>query len=144
MSYELRNQPGLTVMGIDAVASNAEPQKIGDAWRRFHALGGLQSIGARISDEVYSVYCEYEGDWTQPFTVVIGCAVDAAAVAPDGMTIIMIEAGSYAVFAAQGELPQGIFNAWAEVWKTPLEMLYRADYETYSSNGTATVSVGVR
>jgi predicted transcriptional regulator YdeE len=130
-------------MGVHAVASNAEPRKIGDAWRRFHEIGGIQSIAARISDDVYCVYCEYEGDWTQPFTVVIGCAVDASAVARDGMKMVAIEAGSYAVFAAQGELPQSIFYAWSEVWQTSLNRRYQADYDRYDESG-ATVHVGVR
>jgi predicted transcriptional regulator YdeE len=147
MSYEIEEQPTLTVMGVYSRASNSEPRKIGDLWRRFNAAGKEQSIPARTSDKHYCVYCEYEGDWTKEFTVVIGCSVDADAEVPEGMKKISVEAGRFAVWYPEGELPQSVFDAWAEVWKTPLDRLYRADYDVYgdvSSRNGASVHVGVR
>ena len=134
-------------MGIHGRASNAEPHKIGDVWRKFNALGKEAAIPARSNDANYCVYCEYEGDHTQPFTVVIGCAVDADSEVPDGMKKITIKAGNYAVWYPEGPLPQSVFDAWAEVWQTPLDRLYQADYDVYgdaSSKNGATVHVGVR
>jgi len=143
LSYEIKDEPSVTVMGVYSRASNAEPDRIGDLWRQFHALGGAQSIAARLSDAAYGVYCEYEGDWTKPFTVVVGCAVPADAEVVEGMKKIAIEAGQYAVLEARGQLPQGVFDAWAEVWRTPLDRRYQADYDRYDANG-ASVHVGVR
>ena len=147
MSYELRSEEALTIVGIFTRASNAEPQKIGDLWRRFHAMGNGSAISARLSDAHYGVYCEYEGDHTKPFTVIIGCAVPADAVVPEGMKKITIEAGSFAVYDVEGELPHAVFDTWAEVWQTPLDRLYQADYDVYgdtSSKTGASVHVGVR
>jgi predicted transcriptional regulator YdeE len=78
---------------------------------------------------------------------VIGCSVDADAEVPEGMKKISVEAGRFAVWYPEGELPQSVFDAWAEVWKTPLDRLYRADYDVYgdvSSRNGASVHVGVR
>jgi len=118
MSYELVQQPSLTVMGIFTRASNAEPQKIGDLWRRFHAMGNEKIVEARLSDATYSIYCEYKGDHTQPFTVVIGCEVPADVVPVEGMKIVEIETGNFAVYKPVGALPDAVFETWAEIWKT--------------------------
>jgi predicted transcriptional regulator YdeE len=147
MSYTIKEETAVTVLGFHARVSNAEPRKIGDVWRRFNAAGKEQSIAARLREEHYCVYFEYEGDWTKEFTVVIGCAVDAGAEVPDGMKKIQIAAGRFAIWYPEGPLPQSVFDAWAEVWKTPLDRFYQADYDVYgdtSSKNGATVHVGVR
>jgi predicted transcriptional regulator YdeE len=143
LSFELRDESGLTVFGISARVSNAAPEKIGDAWSRFHAMGGAAAIDARLNDSVYSVYCEYEGDSNGVYTVLIGCAVDAGAATPDGMKMVEIGAGRFAVFEAVGALPKSIWETWAEVWKTPLDRRYQADFDRYGSDGNVTVHVGV-
>ncbi len=147
MSYEIEEEPAITVLGFYARVSNAEPRKIGDVWRRFNAAGKEKSIPARTSDQHYCVYCEYEGDWTKEFTVLIGCSVPENAGVPEGMKKITVQSGKYAVWSPEGELPQSVFDAWAEVWKTPLDRLYQADYDVYgdtSGKNGATVHVGVR
>ncbi len=147
MSYELRNEEALAVMGFFTRAANSDPRRIGDLWRRFNAAGKEQMIRDHIGDKHYCVYCEYEGDWTKEFTVVIGCAVEADAEVPEGMKKVQIAAGSFAVWKPEGVLPQSVFDVWTEVWKTPLDRLYEADYDVYgdpdSRNG-ASVHVGVR
>jgi hypothetical protein len=45
---------------------------------------------------------------------------------------------------AQAPLPQGVFDAWSEVWATPLDRRYQADFDRYGTDGIATVHVGVR
>jgi len=144
MSYTRQMADGLTVLGISARASNATPQKIGDLWRRFHALGDQKIVEARRDEAVYCVYCEYEGDASQPYTVAIGCVVAPDAAVPDGFKKIDIAAGTFAVFAVTGALPMGVFAAWEEVWATPLDRRYQADFDRYETDGTVTVHVGVR
>jgi predicted transcriptional regulator YdeE len=143
MNFQWRYEDDIAVLGSYARASNAAPEKIGDLWRRFHAMGNAQAIDARRDDAVYSVYCEYVGDFTGEFTVVIGCAVDADAAVPDGMKKIAVKAGRFAVFEPVGELPMSVFETWAEIWKMPLERRYQADYDRYGSDGKVTVHVGV-
>jgi predicted transcriptional regulator YdeE len=144
MSYELRAGDGLAVIGISTQASNASPEKIGDLWRRFHALGNQKTVEARLDEAVYCVYCEYEGDASQPYTVVIGCAVAPDAAVPEGLKKIDIAAGTFAVFAVTRELPMGVFAVWSEVWATPLDRRYQADFDRYGPDGAVTVHVGVR
>ncbi len=140
----MRDADRLTVLGIATKASNSAPQEIGDLWRRFHAMGGAQSIPARRNDAVYCVYCEYEGDFTKPYTVLIGCEIDPAVAVPEGFRTIEIEAGKFAVYQVTGELPQSLFEVWAEIWNTPLDRRYQADFDRYGDDGVVTVHVGVR
>jgi predicted transcriptional regulator YdeE len=142
MSYTVHQANGFVVLGISVRASNETASRIGDLWHNFHAMGGVQSIKERLNDSVYSVYCEYESDYTGEFTVVIGCAIPAGAAVPEGMRTIEIAAGRFAVIPITGELPQGVFDAWAEVWKTPLARLYQADFDRYGADGV-TVNVGL-
>jgi predicted transcriptional regulator YdeE len=144
MNFKLRGAQELTILGIYARAGNENLEQIGDLWRRFHETGGPAGIAARVDESVYCVYCEYETDFTGAFTVLIGCAVDADAETPAGMKRLAIEAGKFAVYEPVGELPKGVFETWAEIWNTPLERRYQADFDRYGSDGKVTIHVGVR
>ena len=144
MSFSVCDAEGLTVLGIYARAGNENPEKIGDLWRRFQAMGGASAIAARHDDTVYCVYCEYETDLSGPFTVLVGCSVDADAVIPDQMKKLAIDSGKFAVFEAVGPLPTSVFQTWAEIWNTPLERRYQADFDCYGSDGKVTIHVGVQ
>jgi predicted transcriptional regulator YdeE len=144
VSYLRCSLHGLTVMGIAARVSNAEPQKIGDLWGKFYPMGAQKIVETRLDETIYSVYCEYEGDASQPYTVVIGCAVAADAVVPDGLKKIDIEAGKFALFPVTGPMPMGVIQTWGQVWATPLERRYQADFDRYGDDGVVTVNVGIR
>jgi len=144
MSYELVELPGITVMGIATRASNAELNKIGDLWRRFHAMGDHQIVEARLSDFHYGVYCEYEGDWTQPYTMVVGCEVAEGTPAAEGLKTVRIEAGEFAVYTRRYGVPNPVFETWEEIWRTPLDRRYQADYDCYGAADGIRVNVGVR
>jgi predicted transcriptional regulator YdeE len=144
MSFELIEMPGITVMGIQTRASNSELNKIGDLWRRFHAMGDHRIVEARMNDMHYAVYCEYEGDYTQPYSVVIGCEVPEGTPEIEGLKTVRIEAGKFAVYRRAYAQPNPVFATWEEIWKTPLDRRYQADYDRYGAADGITVNVGVR
>ena len=143
LEHEKQFGDAFAVMGIAARVSNEEANKIGDLWQRWHALGDRKIVEARLDETIYSVYCEYEGDASRPYTVVIGCAVPADAVVPEGLKKIEVEAGEFAVFPVTGPLPMGVVATWSEVWTTPLDRRYKADFDRYEQDGTVSVHVGV-
>lgn len=144
MSHEIVELPGITVMGISTRASFEELSKIGDVWRKFHAMGDHRIIEARLSDFHYGVYCEYEGDWTQPYTTVVGCEVAEGTRAVAGMKTVRIEPGVFAMYKLKYEKPNPVFATWEEIWKTPLNRRYQADYDCYGEADGIRVHVGVR
>jgi predicted transcriptional regulator YdeE len=144
MSFELAQLPGLTVMGLSTRASNAELNKIGDLWRKFHAMGDHEIVAARLNNMHYCVYCEYEGDQTRLFTVVVGCEVPEGTPETDGLKSVRIDAGNFAVYKRPYERPNPVFAVWEEIGQTPLERRYQADYDRYGAADGITVNVGVR
>jgi predicted transcriptional regulator YdeE len=79
-----------------------------------------------------SIYCDYEGDYTQPYSLVIGCPVSSFDVIPQGMVAKSIPTGFYAIFHAIGEHPKSLIETWGNIWQCPdLERTYTGDYEVY-------------
>jgi len=47
----------------------------GNLWQKFETENFVEKIPGRLSDEIYAVYYDYEGDHTKPFSYFIGCKV---------------------------------------------------------------------
>lgn len=139
ISVKTENRPGFADTDIPAL------------WKRFMSEGIAARIPNKLSEAVYSVYTHYEGDFTQPYTTVLGCKVSHLNDVPEGMVGITIPKGNYSVKEVQGNLMHGIvFTAWQGIWQEPLERTYRADYEVYDEraanpeNAQITIFVGIK
>jgi len=122
ISVETSNDPGKAAIDIPAL------------WARF--IG--ENIGAKIlnklRDEVYSIYTDYEGDYTQPYTTVIGYAVPSLEEIPEGMRGVTIAGGSYQKYVLKGNMQEGlVFNAWLDIWKSGISRAYTTDFEVYGA-----------
>lgn len=137
-------KPSFRLMGIECKTRNhpdAAPQDIPELWNRFFSENVLGQIPEKTSDEVVCLYCEYEGDFTMPYTCVIGCPTGAHE-APPGLVVKTIPQAAYAVFKAEGELPQSIIDAWGRIWTTDLDRTYTGDFEVYPDfNGSNDVKI---
>lgn len=136
-SHEVIQKPAILVIGIDCRTSNAPeagPQDIPKLWDRFYGEDIIGQIPNKTSNEVIALYCDYEGDYTQPYSVVIGCPVCSIDIIPEGMVAKTIPASSYAVFRATGEHPKALIETWGNIWKQPsLERTYTSDFELYGN-----------
>lgn len=134
-NYKIVKKPAILVIGIDCQTSNAPeagPQDIPKLWGKFYAEDVMSRIPNKISNEVIALYCDYEGDYTQPYSLVIGCAVRSLDEVPAGMVAKTIPASSYAVFRAVGEYPASLIETWGNIWKqTDLKRTYTGDFELY-------------
>jgi predicted transcriptional regulator YdeE len=144
MKYDELREQGLTIMGIATRASNANPNAIGELWNRFHTSGIRELFPARLNNDIYSVYFDYERDFTAPYTVLIGYAVPFGTPIPEDLQSATVPSGSYVVFDASGEQPASLIEAWSTVWTTPLDRKYDADFELHREDGTVAIYVGVR
>ncbi|MCP5469285.1 MAG: AraC family transcriptional regulator [Chlamydiales bacterium] len=123
------------VVGVSKRTTNENGQMghdILELWKDFLGQDILNKIPNKLDSTIYSVYTEYEGDFTQPYTVVLGCKVADLNNIPDGMVGISIPQGEYVRFAAKGNLNKGVvFEAWSKIWDEPLNRAYVADFEVY-------------
>jgi predicted transcriptional regulator YdeE len=123
------------VVGIAIRTSNDKGQAAKDIpvlWERFISENIASQIPGRSDRNIYCVYTEYEGDFTQPYTTVLGCKVDQLGETPEGMKAIEIPQSSYQIFTARGRMDSGIVvHEWVKIWNSGLERAYVADFEIY-------------
>lgn len=132
--YAVIQKPSINVIGIECRTSNAPedgPQDIPRLWGQFYSEDIINKIPNKASNEVIALYCDYEGDYIQPYSLVIGCSVTSLDSIPEGMVAKIVPAGSYAVFRAIGEYPASLIETWGNIWQTKLNRTYTGDYEFY-------------
>lgn len=133
--YKIIQKPTIMVIGIECRTSNAPeaaPHDIPKHWEQFYKNDTINQIPNKTSSEVIALYCDYEGDYTQPYSLVIGCPVDSLDDIPKGMVAKTIPNGSYAIFRAIGDHPKSLIETWGNIWQQPtLERTYTGDYEVY-------------
>lgn len=124
-----------TVVGISVRTTNQDGQAAQDIealWHRFLSENLAAQVPNKADEAIYSVYTDYEGDHTQPYTVLLGCSVSNARSVPDGMTAKSILGGAYQPFVARGSLSQGIvYQTWVDIWNAEISRAYTADFEVY-------------
>ncbi len=134
--YKVVEKPAVTIIGIECRTSNsaeAGPHDIPKHWEKFYNERILDQIPNKISNDVIALYCDYESDYTKPYSLVIGCSVSSLNVIPEGMVTKTIPASSYAVFKAIGEHPKALIETWGQIWQqVDLQRTYTGDYEAYN------------
>lgn len=132
--YTVTKKPEIQLIGIECRTSNdsdAAPNDIPALWGRFYNENIINQIPDKVSEEVIALYCDYDGDHTQPYSVVIGCPVSAIDIVPEGMVAKEIPSGTYAAYRAIGEHPKTLVETWGEIWQANLPRTYTGDYEVY-------------
>lgn len=132
-NHTLIIKPAIKIMGISCKTSNARAaQDIPMLWQRFYGEAIMDKIPNKSANVVYGLYCDYEGDFTKPYTLVIGCPVDAVDTTPEGLTTKTIPQSHYAVYRAIGQMPESIVSTWQTIWQDPqLKRSYTGDFEVY-------------
>lgn len=123
------------VIGILVRTTNQNRQAasdIGSLWEKFMTENILQKIPNKISDDILSVYTNFESDHTKPYDTILGCKVSSLDSIPDGMVGHSIEVGTFAKFISKGNIAKGsVYNTWVEIWNTKLDRRYTSDFEVY-------------
>lgn len=123
------------VIGISVRTTNEGGQAAKDIpqlWEKFITENIAAKIPSKVSDSVYGIYTEYEGDYTQPYTTVLGCKVSSLDNIPDGFIGLTIKADNYEKYTAKGKMSNDIvYKKWTEIWQSNLNRTYLADFEVY-------------
>ncbi|MFK8104492.1 MAG: GyrI-like domain-containing protein [Saprospiraceae bacterium] len=146
--------PSFQLIGMTIRTTNANQQSAKDIpalWEKFMMNQSVDKIPNKLSNDIYCVYTKYEGDHTLPYTTFLGCKVDQVAELPAEMESLVIEAGTYFPYTAEGNLMEGaVWKKWVEIWETDLDRTFRSDFEVYSekaqnpANAVVDIFVGVR
>lgn len=124
------------IIGISVRTTNQNGQSgkdIMNLWNRFFAENVLDKVPKKLDSRAfYSVYTDYEGDYTKPYTAILGCKVAHLNAIPEGMVGKTIPGGQFKKFTAKGNLGEGIvFSEWSKIWNLQLDRKYSADFEVY-------------
>lgn len=139
--YQKLYVPDFYIVGISVRTSNQDGRAamdIGQLWSRFYDEGIAGLIEERESDDIYSVYTEYESDFMGEYTCILGVRVGVIVNIPEGMVGWKIEGGYFVKVVARGSMPAAVFTAWNSIWEDDdlLNRKYAADFEVYGDRAT--------
>lgn len=124
------------VIGISVRTTNkgGQSQKdVGDLWTKFMSSGVLDKIPNKVNVDVYSMYTDYETDYTGPYTTIIGCKVSSLDNIPEGLVGKKIPTSKYLIYKSIGKLPESVVETWKSIWNSKISRGYIADYDVYGS-----------
>ena len=131
MEYTLVEEPAKLVIGIAIRTSNASAEDISHLWDRFYRENIVSKIPNKATPDVVALYCDYEGDHTKPYTLIIGCKVSTLKNIPSGLVGKELPSTTYAAFKAKGPFPKTLIEAWQTVWESDLKRSFVGDLEVY-------------
>ena len=134
----------MKIIGISTETTNEDGQAatdLGELWQRFYSEGISAQVLNKESDEIYSIYTDYETDYRGKYTTIVGHKVDSIKSVPTGLIGREFPEEKYEKFVAKGEMPQTVVETWKKIWNEDenLNRKYTADFEVYgekSQNGT--------
>ena len=143
MENRIRN---MKIIGISTETTNQNGQAsadLGQLWGKFFAENIIGKIPNKISNEIYSIYTDYESDYTGKYTTIIGLKVSSLDEIPNGLIGREFENQNFIKITAKGEMPNAIAETWKEIWAKDKELnrTYTYDFEVYgekSQNGENT------
>ncbi len=97
----------LKIIGIATQTSNNDSQAIedlGKLWHQFFGENIMTKIPNTISSNIYSVYTDYESDFTGKYMTIIGLEVSSLDEIPEGMVGREFEPQTFKKYIAKGEL----------------------------------------
>lgn len=135
MSYTTEHQKQKFFIGLELRTSNAECSAAMPAHKdKFFKENIPAKIPNKLNGDILALYTDYEGDYTKPYSWILGCEVSSLDQIPTGLVGKKIPESQYAVFTTQGEFPTGLIAAWHMVWEANLQRAYTSDFEVYPSD----------
>ncbi|MEI8125827.1 MAG: GNAT family N-acetyltransferase [Parachlamydiaceae bacterium] len=135
MNYSIEEQQKKIFIGLELRTNNEECSSTMPIHKdKFFNENIPAKIPNKINGDIFALYTNYEGDYTKPYSWILGCEVSSLNEIPVGLVGKVIPEAKYAVFTTQGEFPQGLIAAWQAVWQSNLSRSYTSDFELYRSD----------
>lgn len=128
------------IIGLSIRTTNKNGQAANDIaalWGRFMAENILSKIPNKVNQDIYSLYTEYEGDHTAPYTTILGCRVENLDDIPDGLVGKEFAGGTFAKTSTKGNLMQGVVvDHWHKIYAMDLNRTFAVDFEIYGEKAS--------
>ncbi len=135
MNQKIEHQKEKFFIGLELRTNNEECSLAMPAHKdRFFKENIVLKIPNKANGDILALYTDYEGDYTKPYSWILGCEVLSLEQVPEGLVGKIIAESKYAVFSTNGEFPQGLIAAWQDIWKSNLPRSYTSDFEVYPSD----------
>ena len=135
------------ILGIALRTSNDKDRaekEIPAHWNRFFTERIADKIPNKLNNSVLSLYTDYEGDFTKPYSCIIGYEVPDLKNIPSGLTGRVIPEAEYTLFPATGQFPTSVVATWQKIWTSPLKRAYTVDFEVYPPDFAAQISPEIK
>lgn len=135
MEYKIITKDNIKIIGIILKTTNENNQATKDIpkfWKKFYSENLKTLIPNKIDNNVLGLYIDYESDYTNPYSFIIGCKTSSLDNIPKNMIAKTIPASKYAKFTAKGEFPTNLLKTWQYIWNSNLKRTYTGDFEIYS------------
>lgn len=145
MNYEVVTLEAIQAAGLSVRTGNNQPdmmEKIGGLWQKY--MTEAEKIIPNQNGRLFGVYTNYDSDVNGMYDMVVCCGVDSYEGLEDKFVRVEIPSGKYAKFTFHGDPCKDTGAFWMEVWKTPLNRKYTADFEEYlTSNDPHDVPINI-
>ena len=136
------------IIGIAIKTTNENQQSvedIGKLWERFFSENIAAQVPNKASDAIYSLYTDYESDYTGKYTAILGMKVSSLDSIPKGMVGRQFKGGNYQKFTAKSLEPESVVDVWKEVWakNEELNRKYTVDFEVHKQGEKTEVYIAV-
>jgi predicted transcriptional regulator YdeE len=122
---------GLALAGKTTNQNDQSGIDCGNLWEKFEKEHFADRIPGKLSNNIYAVYYNYDGDHTRPFSYFIGCRIKDDVPIPPEMTQLVIPAGNFIKVVAKGKMPDCVANSWKDIWNSETDRIFDYDYEVY-------------
>lgn len=134
---------GFNIIGIAVRTTNQNNQAQQDLeklWGQFFAEGIFDKIPNKASNDIIAIYTDYQSDYTEDYTTIIGVQVTELSQIPDGLIGRTFGDANFEKYTAKGEMPNAVVEVWQNIWQNDqtLNRAYNYDFEVYgakSQNG---------
>jgi predicted transcriptional regulator YdeE len=129
-------EQGFKIIGISVRTTNKDNQSahdIGALWEKFFSQNIFEKIPNKLSTEIFSIYTEYESDFTGAYTTFLGVPVTSLDCVPEGLEGRGFPEAHFQKFTAQGDMPEAVLKTWISIWSDDknLKRAYTHDVEVY-------------
>lgn len=132
----MKKTDGFKIIGISTEMTNENgksAEDLGKLWKRFYSENVATQIPNTESDDIYSIYTDYETDYKGKYRAIIGLKVKSLENIPKGLIGREFSGGKYEKFVAKGEMPNAVIEMWKEIWAKDKELnrKYTVDFEVH-------------